>query len=161
MAKQRKKTEAEIDEVLWRELKPLLPAAKPRRFRHPGRRPHEPRAALGGILFVLRTGIGWARLPWALGFGSGMSCWRRLREGQQAGVWAKLNAVLLARLRAAEQIDWSRAVADSSSVRALKGGQTRGQVRRTGAGRAANTTSSLTAAASRSPRSSRRPSATT
>lgn len=114
-----KKTEAEIDEVLWRELEPLLPPTKARRFRHPGRKAHEPRAALGGILFVLRTGIGWARLPWSLGFGSGMSCWRRLREWQEAGAWQKLHAVLLARLREADQIDWGRAAADSSSVRAL------------------------------------------
>ena len=74
------RTEAEIDEVLWRELEPLLPPAKARRF---------PRAALGGILFVLRSGIGWARLPWSLGFGSGMSCWRRLRQWQEAGVWER------------------------------------------------------------------------
>ena len=161
MAKQKKQTEAEIDEVLWRELQPLLPPAKARRFRHPGRKPHESRAALGGILFVLRSGIGWARLPWSLGFCSGMSCWRRLRAWQEAGVWERLHAVLLARLRQADQIDWDRAAADSSSVRALKGGATRGPTRRTGAARAVNTTCSLTAGAPRSPHCSAGRTATT
>lgn len=155
------RTELEIDETLWEELAALLPLPKARRFRHPGRKPHHPRAALGGILFVLRTGIGWARLPWALGFGSGMSCWRRLREWQEAGVWGKLHAVLLARLRAAEQIDWGRAVVDSSSVRALKGGTTRGQTPRTVRLRAASTTCSSMAGAPRWSRSSRPPAATT
>lgn len=51
-----------------------------RRFRHPGRKRLDDRAALCGVLFVLYTGIPWEFLPQELGFGSGMTCWRRLRE---------------------------------------------------------------------------------
>jgi transposase len=45
---------------------------------------------LSGILFVLSTGIAWRRLPQELGFGSGMTCWRRLRDWQQAGVFERV-----------------------------------------------------------------------
>jgi transposase len=77
---------------------------------------------LCGILFVLYTGIPWEFLPQELGFGSGMTCWRRLRDRHQAGVWQQLNEALLAELHATGALDWSRAVIDSSHVRAMKGG---------------------------------------
>ncbi|WP_090871853.1 IS5 family transposase, partial [Paraburkholderia diazotrophica] len=94
----------------------------PRRFRYPGRKPVADRAALTGILFVLKTGIRWRDLPAEMGCGSGVSCWRRLRDWQQAGVWDRLHAVLLARLRAVHRIDFSRVVVDSSSIRAVGAG---------------------------------------
>ncbi len=58
-----------------------------------------------------------------MGCGSGMSCWRRLRAWQEAGVWNALPEVLLARLRTADRIDWSRCIVDSSSIRAVGAGQ--------------------------------------
>ena len=82
---------------------------------------------LTGILFVLQTGIPWEYLPKELGCGSGMTCWRRLREWQQAGVWERLHELLLAKLREADRIDWSRAVIDSSHVRAVGGARRRDQ----------------------------------
>lgn len=113
-----------IDDELWSLVEPLLPPAKPRRATHPGRRPVAARTCLVGIVFVLKTGIPWEDLPAEMGV-SGMTCWRRLRDWQAAGVWDKLHAVLLARLHGAERIDWSRAVIDSSSIRALqRGGHT-------------------------------------
>ncbi|MDF9801487.1 transposase [Streptomyces sp. HB372] len=84
---------------------------------------------LCGILFVLHTGIQWEYLPKELGFGSGMTCWRRLRDWNEAGVWQQLYEVLLAELNAAARLDWSRAVVDSSHVRAIKGGAGRDRVR--------------------------------
>jgi transposase len=118
-----------LDDELWKWIEPLLPSPKPRRFRFPGRKPMDNRQALTGILFVLKTGLGWEDLPQEMGCGSGMSCWRRLRDWQQAGVWQRWHQVLLAQLRGADQIDWSRAVVDSSSVRALKGGPRLGRTR--------------------------------
>nr|WP_322074466.1 IS5 family transposase [Burkholderia cepacia] len=79
-------------------------------------------AALNGILFVLQTGIPWEDLPQALGFGSGMTCWRRLRDWQAAGVWAKLHLAMLRRLREHDQIDWERASIDGASVFQPPGG---------------------------------------
>jgi transposase len=61
-------------------------------------------------------------LPQELGFGSGMTCWRRLRDWNEAGVWERLHENLLAELNAAGQLDWSRAVVDGSHLRAMKGG---------------------------------------
>jgi transposase len=83
-------------------------------------------------LFVLHTGISWEHLPQELGFGSGMTCWRRLAEWHEAGVWQRLHEVLLARLQAADALGFSRAAVDSSHVRAIKGGPRRGQVLSTG-----------------------------
>jgi transposase len=94
------------------------------------------RAALVGILYVLRGGIPWELLPQELGCGSGMACWRRLRDWQAAGVWHRLHRVLLDRLGLAGQIDWSRASADSASVPAKKGAMPSARTRRTAANRA-------------------------
>lgn len=79
--------------------------------------------ALTGILFVLKTGIRWRDLPAEMGCGSGVSCRRRLRDWQQAGVWDRLHAALLAKLRVADKIDFSRVVVDSSSIRAVGAGE--------------------------------------
>jgi transposase len=111
-----------VNDELWEQIQPLLPPPKPRRFRFPGRKPISDRQALTGIVFVLKSGIPWEMLPKEMGCGSGMTCWRRLRDWQEAGVWQKLHELLLAQLREADQIDWSRAVVDSASVRAVGGG---------------------------------------
>lgn len=128
-----------LDDDLWNVIEPMLPAKK-RRFRFPGRKPVGNREALTGILFVLRTGIGWEYLPQEMGCGCGMTCWRRLRDWQKAGVWDQIHRVLLAQLNKNDQIDWSRAVVDSSSVRAVFGGAKRARIPRIGGSWAANTT---------------------
>ena len=71
----------------------------PRNHRHPGRKRLDDRKVLCGILFVLYTGIRWEFLSQELGFGSGMTCWRRLRDWNEAGVWHRLHELLLAELR--------------------------------------------------------------
>jgi transposase len=77
---------------------------------------------LTGILFVLKSGIPWELLPREMGCGSGMTCWRRLKEWQQAGVWPRLHAFVLRHLRRANRLDFSRASLDTASVRAKGGG---------------------------------------
>jgi transposase len=139
-----------VPDDLWELVEPLLPPPKPRRTRYPGRRPLDRRKVFTGILFVLKSGIPWEMLPQEMGCGSGMSCWRYLNAWQEHGVWQKVHEMLLAHLRAADQIDWSRAVVDSSSVRAVLGGRKRAPIPRIAPERAANTTSSRTARASRS-----------
>ena len=128
-----------VSDGLWEFVEPLLPK-RVRRSRYPGRKRLPDRQALSGILFVLHTGIAWRDLPLELGFGSGITCWRRLDEWQQAGVWERLHAVLLARLRAAGEIEWSRAIADSSQIQAKKGARKRAKARSIGAVRAPSTT---------------------
>jgi transposase len=129
-----------VSDGLWERVEPLLPRT-PRRFRYPGRKPLDDRRVLSGILFVLHTGIAWEHLPQQLGSGSGMTCWRRLRAWQEAGVWQRLHALLLAELHAAGELDWSRAVADSSQIQAKRGAPRRARARSTGAVRAPSTTS--------------------
>ena len=121
----------EVPDGLWLRMEPLL-SARQRRFRYPGRRPLDDRWVLQGILFVLHTGIGWEHLPQELGFGCGMTAWRRLRAWQEAGVWERLHEVLLAELHAAGEIEWARAVADSSHVQAKRGAPRRARARLTG-----------------------------
>ena len=150
-----------LDDALWELIGPLLPPPKPRRRRHPGRKPIPHRAALTGILYVLKTGIPWEYLPQEMGCGSGMSCWRRLRDWQAAGVWERMRRTLLGELRAAGQIDWSRAVVDSASLRALKGRRTRAPIPRTARGVARNTIFSPMRRASRWRSRSPRPTVTT
>ncbi len=67
---------------------------------------------------VLKSGVPWRMLPKELGCGSGVTCWRRLRDWQRAGVWSRLHRVLLDELGKAGLIDWSRACLDSASVAA-------------------------------------------
>jgi len=140
----------EVSNELWELVEPLLPK-KQRRSRYPGRNRLPDREALSGILFVLHTGIAWMHLPQELGYGSGYTCWRRLDEWQRAGVWEQLHALLLARLRAAGEIDWSRAVVDASHVQAKKGAPERVRARSTGAERDPSTISSSTRTGFRSP----------
>ena len=129
----------EVGDELWARIQPLLPH-RPRRRRYPGRRRLDDRGCLNGILYVLRTGITWAQLPRQLGYGSGVTCWRRLRDWQQAGVWDRLLALLLAELRAAGLLDLGHAVVDSSHVRAKRGTRPLGQTRWIVAGPATSTT---------------------
>ena len=137
-----------VDDRLWSQIQPLLPPPKRRRRRYPGRKPLDNRQVLTGILFVLKTGIPWEYLPTELGCGSGMTCWRRLHAWQRAGVWRRLHEVLLAQLHAADQLDWSRAIVDSSSIRALRGGKKRVRIRRIDGSWGANITSSRMGTAS-------------
>ena len=149
-----------VSDELWELFEPLLPKRE-RRFRYPGRKRVDDRLALQGILFVLHTGIAWQHLPPELGFGSGVTCWRRLDEWQRAGVWDRLHALLLERLRASGEIEWSRAVVDSTQVQAKKGAPKRARARSTEAVRAPSSISSSTQPGSRSPSRSRAATATT
>jgi transposase len=118
-----------LSDALWARLEPLLPVIE-RRFRFPGRMRADDRAALEGILFVLRTGLAWQELPTALFGVSGSTCWR-LSEWQEAGVWQQLHEAVLAELRAAGILDLSYASVDASHIRALKGGSTPAPARST------------------------------
>jgi transposase len=144
-----------VSDDLWAVVAPLLP---PEPLKPKGGRPRVPdRAALTGIIFVLKSGIPWEMLPQELGGGAGMTCWRRLRDWHEAGVWARLHRALLDRLGEAGQIDWSRASLDSARVPAKRGATWSAPPRRIVArprGRPARSaTLWATAPGSRSPRS--------
>src|SRR5215471_6313049 len=125
-----------VSDELWSQVEPLLPPLPPPSPK--GGRPRvEHRPALTGIVFVLKTGIGWQDLPTEMGCGSGSTCWRRFAAWTQLEVWPKLHALLVNALGKAGAINLERAVVDSASVRAVFGGHTPGPtrpiVRKTGA----------------------------
>ncbi|WP_208586684.1 IS5 family transposase [Xanthomonas fragariae] len=110
----------EIPIALWKRIEPLIPQVK--RSPKGGRPRISDQQALNGIVYVLRTGMPWEDLPVELGYGSGMTCWRRLRDWQAAGVWHRLHQVLLTELRRAQRLDLSRASLDAASVAFPPGG---------------------------------------
>jgi len=125
-----------VPDELWEIVEPLLPSERPKLK---GGRPRvRDRACLTGIIFVLKTGIPWELLPQEMGCGSGMTCWRRLRDWQAAGVWERLHQELLNRLGDADQIDWSRAAVDSASIPAKKGAPRPDRIRQIARKRARN-----------------------
>ena len=130
----------EVSAALWSRIQPLLPEVS--RSPRGGRPRLDDERALNGILFVLQTGIPWEDLPQSLGYGSGMTCWRRLRDWNAAGVWEQLHQAMLTRLREHDQIDWSRASIDGSSVPSPRGARKRAQTPRTEASSAPSGTSS-------------------
>ena len=137
-----------MSDELWEIIEPLLPPEPPK---PKGGRPRvEDRAALTGIVFVLKSGIPWEMLPKEMGCGSGSTCWRRLRDWQEAGVWEELHRVLLDRLGEADRIDWERASLDSASVPAKRGAKRPGRIRRIKANRDRSATLFRTEGASRS-----------
>ena len=128
-----------LPEELWIEIKPLLPPP-PRPSSKGGRPPVDNKAALKGIIFVLRCGVPWQRLPTEAFKVSGSSCWRRFSEWTAAGIWPELHRRLLNRLGKEGGMDLQHAVVDSQSVRAVKGGRTPARTRRIAAKPAANAT---------------------
>jgi transposase len=137
-----------VSDELWEIVEPLLPEEPPK---PKGGRPRlDDRAALTGILFVLKSGIPWEMLPQEMGCGSGVTCWRRLKEWQEAGVWERLLSVLLDRLGGDDQIEWERASLDSAIIPAKRGAQRPERIRRIRANRARSATLWSTGEASRS-----------
>jgi transposase len=137
-----------LSDRLWAVIEPLIPPEPPK---PKGGCPRvSDRAALTGILFVLQSGAPWQLLPPEMGCGSGMTCWRRLRDWQRAGVWDRLQRVLLDRLGRRNAIDFSRAALDSASVAAKRGARRPDRTRPTGANRAPSAISSRMRTASRS-----------
>lgn len=125
-----------LPDDLWQEIADLFPVHQ--QSPEGGRHPKSHRQVLTAILFVLKTGIAWEDLP-PEAFGcSYKTCKRRIDEWSRLGLWQRIHRVFLDRLRAADQLDWSRALVDCSTVKAPLGGQKQGRTRRTAAGAAPN-----------------------
>src|SRR5215203_1116889 len=137
-----------VSDELWETIEPLLPPEPPK---SQGGRPRvDDRAALSGIIFVLKSGIPWEMLPQEMGCGSGVTCWRRLREWQEAGVWERLHQMLLDRLGEADQIELGRACLDPAFIPNKRGAKRPTRIRRIKEKRARSATLFRTEEASRS-----------
>jgi transposase len=94
-------------------------AVAPRAARPNGGRPRVPdRNVLAGIVFMLLSSCSWANLPGGqLGCGSPVTCWRRVRDWRQAGVWS--GCIRCCWPSCAAPADWTcpRCSLDSVSVR--------------------------------------------
>jgi len=125
-----------LPDKLWNEIEPLLPkhAASPKG----GRPPVSDRACLAGIIFILKSGLPWNLLPAEMECGSGVTCWRRLQEWTEAGVWPEVHRRVLRQLGKRGSLRLSRAVIDSASVRAVFGGTILDRIPRIAAKKAVN-----------------------
>ncbi|HEV2922312.1 MAG TPA: IS5 family transposase [Actinomycetota bacterium] len=115
-----------VPDELWAIVEPLLPA--PPRPPYGGRhRTISDRACLAAIVYMARTSTPWRLLPAReLGCGSPATCWRRLTEWANAGVFDQLHLGVLDRLGEQGRLDWDRAAVDTMSVRAKRGGTNMG-----------------------------------
>jgi transposase len=103
-----------------------------------GRRPKEARAVLTAIVFVLKTGIGWKDLPTEAFGVSYKTCTRRIADWTAIGLWQRMHELFLAKLRGADQLDWSRVLVDCSLVKAPLGGLKQDPIPRIAGARAAS-----------------------
>ena len=92
-----------LTDAQWEKIRPLLPK-RPKRPKG-GRPPKDDRKVLEGILWILRSGARWQDLPDE--FPSPATCWRRLRDWEEQGVWLTIWRAFLAELNQREQLDWS------------------------------------------------------
>ena len=115
--------QSELTDAQWGKIAPLLPELKasPRG----GPKPIPNRPVFEGILWMLRAGARWQDLPKR--FPSPSTCWRRLRDWEEQGVWGKAWRAFFVQLDAQGQRDWAEAFADGSFAPAKKGGRASGK----------------------------------
>ncbi len=106
-----------LTEAQWKKIAPLLP--KPRKHRKGGRPWIENRRVLEGILWILRSGARWQDMPEKYPHPS--TCWRRLRDWDEQGVWLNIWRAFLSELNERQQLKWSESFLDGSFAPAKKG----------------------------------------
>ncbi len=106
-----------LAEAQWKKIAPLLP--KPPRHHKGGRPWIENRRVLEGILWILRSGARWQDLPEKYPHPS--TCWRRLRDWDEQGVWLRIWRAFLGELNERQQLNWSESFLDGSFAPAKKG----------------------------------------
>ncbi len=117
-----------VSDDLWQRVEPLLPKThRNRHVQYAGRKPIDDRRVFEGIVFALKTGVPWDSMPASSHWPSGVTCWRRLIEWHRAGVWKKLLQSILSELRSKRKLSLERTMVDSSSIRAVRGGEKTGQ----------------------------------
>ena len=106
-----------LTDAQWERIRPLLP--KPPRHRRGGRPRAPDRKVLEGILWILRSGARWQDLPDE--FPHPSTCWRRLRDWEEQGIWLDIWRAFLSELNERQQLNWSESFLDGSFAPAKKG----------------------------------------
>jgi len=106
-----------LTEAQWKKIAPLLP--QPPKQRKGGRPWIENHRVLEGILWILRSGARWQDLPEK--FPHPSTCWRRLRDWEERGVWLNIGRTFLGELNERQQLKWSESFLDGSFAPAKKG----------------------------------------
>jgi transposase len=104
-----------LTDAQWAVIQPWLPKQNP----GPGRRRHDDRRTLNGILCVLKTGYPWGDVPRV--YGSLATCWRRFSAWARDGTWERRWRALLSQLDEQGKLEWAQAFLDGSFVPAKKG----------------------------------------
>ncbi len=110
--------QTELTDKQWAKIAPLIP--EPKRSPDGGPRPIANRPCFEGILWVLRRGARWKDLPKGR-FPSASTCWRRLHDWEQAGIWLKVWRAFLAELDEKGRLKWNETFADGTFSPAKKG----------------------------------------
>ncbi|MBD3191165.1 MAG: IS5 family transposase [Candidatus Heimdallarchaeota archaeon] len=105
----------ELSDDEWALIQPVLPPKAPT-----GRPRADDRQTINGILYVLLTGCRWMDLPEK--YGSHKTCWRRLKQWTEQGVWERISERLLTKSYGEGTLTIQGVAVDSSTIEAKKGG---------------------------------------
>lgn len=106
-----------LSDEAWEKIEPFLPVKKP--GRKGGRPGADNRAVMEGILWILKTGARWQDLPDR--YPSPSTCWRRLKQWEEQGVWLDVWRAFLGELDDQGILDWEESFADGTFFPAKKG----------------------------------------
>jgi transposase len=112
------KQEQFVTDEQWKKIEPLLPTYK--RSSKGGPKPRDNRDVFEGIVWVLRSGARWKDIPRQ--YPSASTCWRRLQQWEEQGVWLQIWRKFLSELDAQKQLEWEETFADGCFASAKKGG---------------------------------------
>ena len=113
-----KKRQKLMTDEQWELVEPMLPPPKRRRDNR-GRPWASNRGCFEGILWILQTGAAWRFLPEE--FPSPSTCWRRLQQWEEEGVWLQAWRALLGGLDEEGLLKWEETFLDGSFAAAKKG----------------------------------------
>jgi transposase len=106
-----------LNDSQWFLIADLFP--DPPVSRKGGRPRVKPRPCLEGILWVLRSGARWKDLPER--YPSFPTCWRRLRDWVDAGIFLVAWQRLLCKLDGLRKLNWEEAIGDGTFSPAKRG----------------------------------------
>lgn len=116
--KKRMPTLWEVPDELWERIEPLIDELDPPKAT--GRPREDGRKVLDAIIFRLRTGCQWNHIPRI--FGDDSTIHRTFQRWQQAGLFERIWAMLIAECEELGTVDWQWQAADTVLGKARWGG---------------------------------------